>query len=292
MDQLIKKGKEHIRQIQFTGSSAVAEHLAKEVNGKIKIEDAGFDWKIIGPDFKPEWLDYVAWQCDEDAYNASGQKCSAQSILFVHSNWYDQLIPKITELANRRNLENLTVGPVLTWDNDRIKSHIDDLLEIKGSKVLFGNEKLENHEIPEVYGSIKPTAIQVPIEALLSEHFELITTELFGPFQVIIKYEDHDLSIVMTALEKIRMNLTAAVVSNDLQFQQKILGNTVNGTTYAGMRARTTGAPQNHWFGPSGDPRSAGIGTPEAIINTWSGHREIIHDVGPIKSDWEIPESQ
>ena len=292
MDQLIKKGKEHIRQIQFTGSSAVAEHLAKEVNGKIKIEDAGFDWKIIGPDFKPEWLDYVAWQCDEDAYNASGQKCSAQSILFMHSNWYDQLIPKITELANRRNLENLTVGPVLTWNNDRIKSHIDALLEIEGSKVLFGNEKLENHEIPEVYGSIKPTAIQVPIEALLSEHFELITTELFGPFQVVIKYEDQDLSIVMSTLEKIQMNLTAAVVSNDLQFQQEILGNTVNGTTYAGMRARTTGAPQNHWFGPSGDPRSAGIGTPEAIINTWSGHREIIHDVGPIKSDWEIPESQ
>lgn len=23
------------------------------------------------------------------------------------------------------------------------------------------------------------------------------------------------------------------------------------------------GAPQNHWFGPAGDPRGAGIGTPE-----------------------------
>ena len=64
----------------------------------------------------------------------------------------------------------------------------------------------------------------------------------------------------MDALERIQMNLTAAIVSNDVEFQQKILGNTVNGTTYAGMRARTTGAPQNHWFGPSGDPRSAGIG--------------------------------
>ena len=31
---------------------------------------------------------------------------------------------------------------------------------------------------------------------------------------------------------------------------------------------RTTGAPQNHWFGPCGDPRSAGIGSPEAIIQT------------------------
>ena len=28
---------------------------------------------------------------------------------------------------------------------------------------------------------------------------------------------------------------------------QEVIGQTVNGTTYAGLRARTTGAPQNHW---------------------------------------------
>ena len=71
-------------------------------------------------------------------------------------------------------------------------------------------------------------------------------------------------------------------MSNDVVFQQEILASTVNGTTYSGMKARTTGAPQNHWFGPSGDPRSAGIGTPEAITSTWSSHREIIKDVGPL----------
>lgn len=64
-----------------------------------------------------------------------------------------------------------------------------------------------------------------------------------------------------------------AVVSNDVRFTQHILGSTVNGTTYAGIRARTTGAPQNHWFGPAGDPRAAGIGTPEAIRLVWSTHR-------------------
>ena len=42
------------------------------------------------------------------------------------------------------------------------------------------------------------------------------------------------------------------------------------------------GAPQNHWFGPAGDPRGAGIGTPEAVRLVWSCHREIIHDNGPI----------
>lgn len=57
--------------IQFTGSSKVAEHLAKLTNGKVRIEDAGFDWKILGPDVFSE--DYVAWQCDQDAYAASGQ---------------------------------------------------------------------------------------------------------------------------------------------------------------------------------------------------------------------------
>ena len=34
----------------FTGSSRVAEKLAVDLNGRIKLEDAGFDWKILGPD--------------------------------------------------------------------------------------------------------------------------------------------------------------------------------------------------------------------------------------------------
>ena len=106
--------------------------------------------------------------------------------------------------------------------------------------------------------------------------------EGFGPFQIIVVYEDKDMKIVKKTLENISQNLTAAIVSNDILFQQEILASTVNGTTYSGMKARTTGAPQNHWFGPSGDPRSAGIGTPEAIISTWSSHREIIKDVGPL----------
>jgi len=48
---------------------------------------------------------------------------------------------------------------------------------------------------------------------------------------------------VIEACERMDHHLTAAVVSNDPLFQQKILQNTVNGTTYTGIRARTTGAP-------------------------------------------------
>ena len=33
-----------IRLTQFTGSSKVSEHLAKKFHGKVRVEDAGFDW--------------------------------------------------------------------------------------------------------------------------------------------------------------------------------------------------------------------------------------------------------
>lgn len=48
-----------MRMTQFTGSSKVAHHLVDKLKGKVRIEDAGFDWKILGPDVKD--FDYVAW---------------------------------------------------------------------------------------------------------------------------------------------------------------------------------------------------------------------------------------
>jgi hypothetical protein len=172
----------------------------------------------------------------------------------------------------------------------------------------------------------------VPLKAMADPAaFKLVTTEVFGPFQVVTEYEgacllgvvacvsrqrdwllhhhhhharshlllltrdtrhhhhhhrasctDDQLRTVLDLCEAMAHHLTAAVVSNDAPFLQEVLAHTVNGTTYAGLRARTTGAPQNHWFGPAGDPRGAGIGTPEAIRLVWSCHREIITDVGPV----------
>lgn len=275
----------------FTGSSRVAEKLASDLRGRVKLEDAGFDWKILGPDVQE--VDYVAWVCDQDAYACSGQKCSAQSILFMHENWASSsLVPQLKELAERRKLDDLTVGPVLTVTTDRMMEHIDNLLAIPGSKLLFGGQPLENHSIPKIYGAIKPTAIFVPIEEILKdENFELVTTEIFGPFQVVTQYKQDQLKLVLECCERMHAHLTAAVVSNDMLFLQEVLGKSVNGTTYAGIRARTTGAPQNHWFGPAGDPRGAGIGTPEAIKLVWSCHREVIYDIGPVPHQWKIPPS-
>lgn len=117
----------HPRMTLFTGSSRVAGHLATALQGRCKVEDAGFDWKILGPDVdsKDNMMEYVAWVCDQDAYACSGQKCSAQSMLFMHQNWVQQgFVDRLKSLAAQRNLEDLSVGPVLTVSNQSPASRV------------------------------------------------------------------------------------------------------------------------------------------------------------------------
>ena len=165
--------KDALRSTQFTGSSVVAEDLAVKLRGKIRIEDAGFDWKIIGPDVSD--MDLVAQVSDQDAYAFSGQKCSAQSILFAHKNWEDQgFFGKLEALAARRQLSDLTIGPVLSHTTAEIKAHMEACLSIPGAKVLFGGKELQGHSIPACYGAFEPTAVHVPIKELLKpENFEV-----------------------------------------------------------------------------------------------------------------------
>jgi 1-pyrroline-5-carboxylate dehydrogenase len=268
---------------QFTGSTSVAERLLELTKGKCRIEDAGFDWKIVGPNPISSVIDLVAAQCDMDAYAASGQKCSAQSLLAVHENWVKLgLLTRIAELAAKRSIEKLTIGPVLTWTNEMIEEHINKLLSIKGAKIQFGGKRLKSHSIPPCYGSFEPTAVFIPLRSI-PPHVDLVTTELFGPVQVITTWESKDdLKLLLNICNSMGHHLTAGVVDNDPDFLNNVLGQTVNGTTYAGIRARTTGAPQWHFFGPCGHPAAAGIGTIEAIKNVWSLNRTIIKDTNAL----------
>lgn len=73
----------------------------------------------------------------------------------------------------------------LQFTTGAILEHINNLLQIPGSKLLFGGEPLENHSIPTVYGAIKPTAVYVPLEEIVKDNnYDLVTKEIFGPFQV------------------------------------------------------------------------------------------------------------
>ena len=133
---------------------------------------------------------------------------------------------------------------MLSWNNERIKAHLDAILELDGAEVLFGGAPLKNHTIPECYGAWTPTAVFVPIKHFkTAKKRNLLTTEPFGPFQIVTEYTNAQVDTVLDICESVPHHLTAALVSNDPQFSDHVLGHTVNGTTYNGWRARTTGAP-------------------------------------------------
>ena len=294
-----------VRMTQFTGSTHVAEALTRKTRGRIRMEDAGFNWKILGADVLTRAasakaadvaFEYVAAVADQDAYAASGQKCSAQSCLFMHRAWVERgLVSRLSQLAAKRNLAELTIGPVLSWTTERMLEHVAKVTRlVPNSVVAFGGKPLEGdaaRKIPPIYGALEPTAIRMHIRDMLASDagFEACTTEVFGPVQILVEYDDDDMPLVLRACERMTHHLTCAVVSRDPVFLHRVLSATINGTTYAGVRARTTGAPTNHWFGPAGDPRAAGIGTPEAIAAVWTTHREIVRDELDPESLEQVP---
>ena len=214
--------------------------------------------------------------------------------MFLHSAWRTPsvgLYDKLRDLAARRSLRDLTVGPVLTWTTDAMLAHVAKLLALPGARLVFGGQPLTGHAIPSQYGALAPTLVALPLSSVLASEaaYATVTREVFGPVQVAIEWSDGELPGVLSALERMEHHLTAAIVTADPAFGDAVLGASVNGTTYVGLRARTTGAPQNHWFGPSGDPRGAGIGTPEAIKLVWSAHREIIADTAVVPKGWTAP---
>jgi len=61
MEKVLIKG--NARNTLFTGSSRIGEHLVKKLDGKVRLEDGGYDWKMLGPDVPKlqREIDYVAW---------------------------------------------------------------------------------------------------------------------------------------------------------------------------------------------------------------------------------------
>lgn len=161
-EKMVRLLGDDLRMLQFTGSNNIAEHLCELVSGKIKVEDAGFDWKILGPDVpSKEEVEYVAYQIDQDAYASSGQKCSAQSIMFAHDNWLKAgVLKKLQARSETRSVENQTISPIITWSNERIQDHISKVLSIPGAKILFGGNPVDDLPLrPKEYGLFEPTAV-------------------------------------------------------------------------------------------------------------------------------------
>lgn len=267
----------------FTGSSTVAEKLAILTKGKIKMEGGGYNTTILGSDVPKDnkIIDYIISQIDQDAFSCSGQKCSALRILFAHKNWIDNgLLQKIEKRASTRNINDKTIVPLLSVQNNDITEYINELMKLEGAKKICG-EILNQDLYKGPYGMSTPTICTVPFKSIIEEKSSIIGKELFGPILTIVPYDDEDIINILSFMRKLEHQLTCAIVSNDVWFRKLFESRTHFGVQYSGYFARTTGTLQNRRFGPGGgDIRGGNIGTIEAIREIWSHPVVRIRDNG------------
>ena len=74
----------------------------------------------------------------------------------MHRNWTKTNFYELLEQqAGKRTLKNLSVGPILSWNNEKIKAHIDAVMELEGAKILFGGKPLTEAQWRAAKDSVK-----------------------------------------------------------------------------------------------------------------------------------------
>ncbi len=170
--------------INFTGSTAVGKHIAKEAGMvPLMLELGGKDAAIVLPDAD---FDFAAQTIISGAYSYAGQRCTAVKRILATDAVADQLVPKLLEGIAKLKVgdprENATIIPLInTQAADFVMELIDDAVE-KGANVLTGGTREGN--------LIQPTLVDK-----VTTDMRLAWEEPFGPVLPILRVKTIDEAI-------------------------------------------------------------------------------------------------
>ncbi|MGC4377137.1 aldehyde dehydrogenase family protein [Fictibacillus sp. Mic-4] len=174
-----------VDKVAFTGSTVVGKsimrqaadsvkHVTLELGGKspnIILEDANLDNAIKGA-------------FNGIMYN-HGQNCSAGSRVFVHRKHYDDVVKKLTEMANNVKLgpgldSSTEMGPLVSKEQqERVLRYIEKG-KAEGARVAAGGEKAF-----EKGYFVKPTVF-----ADVTDEMTIAKEEIFGPVVAVLPFDD------------------------------------------------------------------------------------------------------
>ena len=204
-------------------------------------------------------LDEAAEGIMRSAFGFGGQKCSANSRVYVERPVHDELVRLLVEKT-----EAITIGDPLireNWlgpiiDQKAVDRHQTAVSEARRDGTVFvGGERLGDKGLERGY-FVEPTVVGLP-----ASH-RLFRDELFAPFTAVAAVDSIDEAITL-ANDSV-YGLTAGVYSEDPAEVQTFLDRIEAGVTYVNRRAgATTGAwPGIQAFGGwkgSGSTGKAGL---------------------------------
>jgi 1-pyrroline-5-carboxylate dehydrogenase len=247
--------------IVFTGSYAVGMDLyrtfSKDFPKPTIVEMGGKNPAVVS---RQADLEEAAEGIIRSAFGFSGQKCSANSRVYVEKPVHDELVRLLVEKT-----EAITIGdPLLreNWlgpvvDQKAVDRHQAAVAEARrDGRVFVGGERLTDRGMDRGY-YVEPTVVG----ELPADH-RLFRDELFAPFTAVHAVDSLDEGIRL-ANESV-YGLTAGVYSEDPGEVQRFLDTIEAGVLYVNRRAgATTGAwPGVQAFGGwkgSGSTGKAGL---------------------------------
>jgi 1-pyrroline-5-carboxylate dehydrogenase len=247
--------------ITFTGSYEVGmgiyKGFATDVPKPIICEMGGKNPTIVTRNAD---LDKATDGVMRSAFGYSGQKCSANSRVYVEREVYDEFVRRLREKTEKIKVGNpldkdVYVGPVI---NDSAVQTFEEAANEakKNGKVIIGGERLTDGDLGRG-NFVAPTVVEVPLDSWIW------SKELFVPFVSVAPIDSLDEGLKLA--NETEYGLTAGFYSEDEAEQQEFLDRIQAGVVYVNRRAgATTGAwpgvqPFGGWKG-SGTTGKAGGG--------------------------------
>ncbi|HEX5013200.1 MAG TPA: aldehyde dehydrogenase family protein [Candidatus Limnocylindrales bacterium] len=247
--------------IVFTGSYDVGMDLFRTFSSKFPkptiVEMGGKNPAVVS---RKADLEEAAEGIIRSAFGFGGQKCSANSRVYVEKPVHDDLVRLLVEKT-----EAITIGdPLLreNWlgpiiDQRAVDRHQNAVAAARrDGRVFVGGERLSDHGMDRGY-YVEPTVVG----DLPADH-RLFKDELFAPFTAVHAVESFDEAIRLA--NDTVYGLTAGVYSEDQSEVDRFLNTAQAGVLYVNRRAgATTGAwPGVQAFGGwkgSGSTGKAGL---------------------------------
>ena len=226
--------------VTFTGSMAVGmDTYRKFANRKhphpVILEMGGKNATIVS---KNSDLEDAAIGCVRSAFGLQGQKCSANSRIFVEEELYTQFVNRVVELTNKLTIGDPTLqknwfGPVINKKAYQDYANFSADLE-KSGKILTGGKHMVENGMDQGFFCAPTVAVDVPLD-----HY-LWKTEMFLPIVMIAPIKN--LEEGMQIANDIDYGLTAGIYGNDEETEW-FFEHIEAGTTYANRpQGSTTGA--------------------------------------------------
>jgi 1-pyrroline-5-carboxylate dehydrogenase len=247
--------------IVFTGSYEVGmrlfETFSKEWPRPCIVEMGGKNPAIVTRNAD---LDKAAEGIMRSAFGFGGQKCSANSRVYVEQPVHDELVELLVEKTKAITIGNPVLadkwlGPII--DQRAVDRHQAAVAEAqRDGKVFVGGRHLTDGDLARGF-YVEPTVVG----NLAADH-RLFRDELFVPFTAVHAVESLDEALKLS--NKSVYGLTAGVYSEDEDEVRRFLDGIHAGVTYVNRRAgATTGAwPGVQAFGGwkgSGSTGKAGL---------------------------------